>query len=312
MVVKAQPSAGGLATARRRRRMSDLLPGSSFDPQRILARALRRRRSIRLLRRSASPRRPSGRRAPASSISPKGYVLTNSHVITNAQANRRRSRPRSISTSSSRTATGSRPDRSAGTLYDDVGSRPRRPGGPPADTLVPLGRFRARRRRRARGGDRKPARERELAHRRRRLWRSQRSIGAITVQSTNGDRRDPDRRPDHPRQLRRAFARRTRPRDRDQRADSQHRTAMGTTAGSASRSRSTPRRTRCAQLIARRQRDVRVRRDQHREHDPSLARVLGYKTQHGALIVDVKRRKSRAEGRPRGGAPGGRRPRPHW
>ena len=47
-------------------------------------------------------------------------------------ASRRRSRPRSIFTSSSQTATGSRPSSSAGTSTTTSGLHPRRPGCPPA------------------------------------------------------------------------------------------------------------------------------------------------------------------------------------
>ncbi len=150
-------------------------------------------------------------------VSDDGHVLTNSHVITSS--GEAASEPvRGASSVYVVFADGDRlPAEIVGwDLFNDTGVIKVDPRGPHGRPLA-AGRLRRRRRRRAGGGDRQSVRERELARGRGRL----RGLALDTVPDLALQRleRDPGRRSDQPRQLRRPAARRPRPRDRDQRAD---------------------------------------------------------------------------------------------
>ena len=123
--------------------------------------------------------------------------------------------------------------------------RRRRPAGRPA-RAPPDSRFRSATRRgrgrRAGCGHGEPVRQRGLAGRGRRVGEPPVDRGLDLALPR--DRRDPDRRSDHPRQLRRPALRRAGPRDRNQRPDPER--VGGLREASASRSRSTPRSARCA------------------------------------------------------------------
>ena len=149
-------------------------------------------------------------------VDAKGTILTNAHVVTNvAEGGGAASRVPRSSTSSSATATGCRRRSSAGTcsatLPPSGSTRRPRAGAGAARPLVDGPR------RHARGGDRQPVRRAELALGRRRL--GDRPDDRLAHLGLQRRRRDPDRRADQPRQLRRAALRCERAGDRHQRPD---------------------------------------------------------------------------------------------
>ena len=146
-----------------------------------------------------------------------GLILTNAHVITNVGRSRAAVRGASAVYVEFSDGDRVRADVVGWDLFDDVGvsGSTRRPR-PVARAARQL---RAGRRRRAGGRDRQPVRQADVARRRRRLRHA--PLDRLADLEIRARRRDPDRRADQPRQLRRAAVRRARPRDRDQRADPQ-------------------------------------------------------------------------------------------
>ena len=212
-----------------------------------------------------------------------GYIATNAHVITNGtgeQAQEGAAR----SSCSSRTATRSRREIVGYDPNADVGVVKVDPKGL---ELVPLslGRTARRPRRRSGGGDRQPVRRAGLALDRRRVGEEPHDRGADRLLD---QRRDPDRRRDQPRQLRRPAARRPRARDRHQLADP---------------------------LLGRRQRGSRVRRlGRHRaaldRADPRATARPATRTSGSARSPSIRSSPSkleRARGRGRAGRRGRRR-----
>ena len=147
-------------------------------------------------------------------VDAKGTILTNAHVVTNVAE-------RSGGTVQGRREALRRVPRRRPRAGDDhrlgpvqrCRRRPRRPRRARAGARSPRPLVH-RRRRDARGGDRQPLRRAELALGRGRLGhRSDDRLAHVGLQRR---RCDPDRRPDQPRQLRRAALRRAGTRDRDQ------------------------------------------------------------------------------------------------
>ena len=179
-------------------------------------------------------------------VSPQGLILTNAHVITNAglpQVALGKAAP--AQTVYVEFSDGDRvPATVVGfDLYDDVGVIRVDPAlhalrSRPARQLEP------RRRRRACGSDRQPVREHRFALGRRRLGDP--ALDPLPDEQLQPRRRDPDRRTDQPRQLRRPALRRARPCDRDQRPDPLQRRRRRASRASGSRFRSTPRGARCS------------------------------------------------------------------
>ena len=138
-------------------------------------------------------------------VSPDGYILTSAHVITTAgQGTAAPVHGAQTSTWPSPTATGSRRRWSAGTSSTTWASS----ASIPATTRSARSRSRTRRAARRRFGrrDRQPVRQPRLAERRRRLRR--RPLDPLADLRLLRLRRDPDRRPDHARQLGRPADRR--------------------------------------------------------------------------------------------------------